>query len=446
MYDCLVAHGFRVVCTSRPELLSAETASHCPFSSRFLVFDLEPLTEAQHAESAVQQLQLLHAESQASRVNSRGDVSREGAPLSTSPSSFPPASALASPSPSASAEVRLLSALDDRLVAVLRAGDIRLVRRAWLLAQPKGYVMQPRQELEKGAVPRPASPPKVTSPAKTPPRASTPAKGVAPKGKPAASERPGSGSGLVPLLTPEEAVTLIRRCERSVGVVSCARLTPRHADPTGARVAALQSALRQLEHVEAVFWSFASCHQHMGAERGRRGAREEAAYQRALEVTPDMFASAVGTTVLQLKDIPPRPEPPAAERRRRGARGGLTRQGSAMGSMANMCGTGGGGMGGGAMPCGMGGGMSGGMGGGAMPGGMSGVLGVRFVSKEEAAVKLEAGARGMLGRRKSGQALASGRAAGAAGGRAGGRGAQANVEPQAKEDKYDERAFDERGS
>ena len=41
-----------------------------------------------------------------------------------------------------------LSTLDERLIAVLRSGYIRLVRASWLLAQPDGFHMPYRQELE----------------------------------------------------------------------------------------------------------------------------------------------------------------------------------------------------------------------------------------------------------------------------------------------------------
>ena len=41
-----------------------------------------------------------------------------------------------------------LTALDDGLVETLRAGDIRLVSAEWFLAQPDGYRIQRRQDLE----------------------------------------------------------------------------------------------------------------------------------------------------------------------------------------------------------------------------------------------------------------------------------------------------------
>lgn len=82
-----------------------------------------------------------------------------------------------------------LTSLDDRLVDVLSKGHIRLVRSAWLLAQPEDYRIEKRQDLEL-----------------------LEQSGVSPS----------------PLLTFEEAVALIRKGNRSAGVLSygCARQTP----------------------------------------------------------------------------------------------------------------------------------------------------------------------------------------------------------------------------
>ena len=80
------------------------------------------------------------------------------------------------------AEIRsALTKLDDRLVKVLHAGDIRLVRSAWLLAQPSGYRIARRQDLE-------------------------------------ALEA--SGASPSPLLSPEEAVALVREGNRSAGALT----------------------------------------------------------------------------------------------------------------------------------------------------------------------------------------------------------------------------------
>ena len=52
--------------------------------------------------------------------------------------------------------------------------------------------------------------------------------------------------------------------------------------------------------------SYASLYQHPPG--GRRTPEEDKAFGRALRAMADVYASAVGTTVLQLKEIPPRPK------------------------------------------------------------------------------------------------------------------------------------------
>ena len=73
----------------------------------------------------------------------------------------------------------VLSSLDDRLVGVLESAAIRLMDVSWLLKQPEDYLLERRQDLEKREL-----------------------------------------SGEAPLLQPVKAVTLIRRMNRSVGVLS----------------------------------------------------------------------------------------------------------------------------------------------------------------------------------------------------------------------------------
>ena len=52
--------------------------------------------------------------------------------------------------------------------------------------------------------------------------------------------------------------------------------------------------------------SYASLYQHPPG--GKRTLEEDEAFGRALRVMADVYASAVGTTVLQVKEIPPRPK------------------------------------------------------------------------------------------------------------------------------------------
>ena len=83
--------------------------------------------------------------------------------------------------PSAPAPMlQALSRLDDRLVEVLRSGDLRILRSAWLSQQPDTYRLQWRQELEK-------------------------------------LDGQGASSAL---LSPEEAVALVQQCDRSVGALT----------------------------------------------------------------------------------------------------------------------------------------------------------------------------------------------------------------------------------
>jgi hypothetical protein len=85
-------------------------------------------------------------------------------------------------SPLSSEICAALTSLDDRLAAVLRSGDIRLARSAWVLAQdPHSFRMPHRQALE-------------------------------------ALEK--SGVSPSPLLSPQEAEELLRRGHRGAGVLS----------------------------------------------------------------------------------------------------------------------------------------------------------------------------------------------------------------------------------
>ena len=154
-----------------------------------------------------------------------------------------------------------LRSLDKRLEAALTNGDIRLVRAAWLLALPPGVRLSRRQDLE------------------------------AHKGTDAAS----------PLLSPQEAVALLRKCNRGLGVLSHGWQSPGDCDPSGARLRVVQEALAQHSYIIALFWDQASLFQ------SPRDAHQNAAFKRALKVMGDLYASAISTTVLQSKEIPPRP-------------------------------------------------------------------------------------------------------------------------------------------
>ena len=108
-----------------------------------------------------------------------------------------------------------LGALDYRLSKVLASGAIRLVRSTWLSVQPSSYRMQCRQDLEE-----------------------LERRGVSPS----------------PLLSTQEAVALLRRGDRSIGVLSYGWLSAKDPDPAGARVTRLRRALELQVHIEAIFW------------------------------------------------------------------------------------------------------------------------------------------------------------------------------------------------
>jgi len=145
--------------------------------------------------------------------------------------------------------------LDERLITVLTNEDIRLLRVKWLLAQREDYKIQRRQELEK-------------------------------------LER--DDRGLSPFLTGEEAVALIRNGAREVGALSYGWLLPWDPDPTRERLRLLQRVLKQKTYIKAIFWDQATLYQPP------REPKEQAAFDRALEVMMDLYASAIGTTCVLL--------------------------------------------------------------------------------------------------------------------------------------------------
>ena len=160
----------------------------------------------------------------------------------------PPASGLVRGEADASA-LAALSELDvvTGVIEALDCGYIRLLRTAWLLAQPETYLLENRQQLE-------------------------------------ARERQG---GMSPLLSPGEAVALVRRAKRGMGTATHGWLSSHHVsattsrtrtscrtpahipltaprsrsglprsqpDPAGARLAVLRLALKQLAYIEGLFF------------------------------------------------------------------------------------------------------------------------------------------------------------------------------------------------
>ena len=67
----------------------------------------------------------------------------------------------------------------------------------------------------------------------------------------------------------------------------------------------LRQVLLQEVHIEGVFWDYASLFQNPPG--GQRTEEEQGAFRRSLDVMTDLYASAVGTTVLQIEEMPPCP-------------------------------------------------------------------------------------------------------------------------------------------
>ena len=136
-----------------------------------------------------------------------------------------------------SATMRQLSSFDDGLLEALQLGDMRLVRATWLRAQPPEYRIERRQDLE-------------TREGETP----------------------------SPLLSSQEALALVCRAARAMGVLTYGWLTPGHPDPCGATLAVVRRALEENPHIEGLFWDFASLYQ------GDRSDAEQACFDRALRI------------------------------------------------------------------------------------------------------------------------------------------------------------------
>ena len=184
-------------------------------------------------------------------------------------SSAPSAGSAAKRQSNAQSPVAILSTLDDRLVAVLEAGDIRLLRVKWLESQPEGYGMQRRQELE------------------------------------ALQEEIEKHGGLTPLLGCKEAADLVRNGKREAGALSYGWILPWNPDPTGERTKLLRQELSQRPYIKGLFWDQATLYQPP------RTKAQQGSFERALEAMMDLYASAVGTTCAATPTpLPVRPVPP----------------------------------------------------------------------------------------------------------------------------------------
>jgi hypothetical protein len=115
-------------------------------------------------------------------------------------------------------------------------------------------------------------------------------------------------------VTNEEAVALFDGADRSILALSYRWLTREHPDPHGTALCAVRRFLRSDEAGLgkcAMFWDFTSLPQKDIAKEARglppRTPEEADTMKRGLEGMGYFYASACGTAVVQLKDIPPRP-------------------------------------------------------------------------------------------------------------------------------------------
>jgi hypothetical protein len=113
-----------------------------------------------------------------------------------------------------------------------------------------------------------------------------------------------SGASPSPLLSPQEAVALVERGDRSIGTLTYGWLSPGDPDPDGSRFRVLRRALLGMAiRIEALFWDFGSLYQEP------RTPEQSASFKLALEggAMNQLYASILATTVLQIEEIPPRP-------------------------------------------------------------------------------------------------------------------------------------------
>ena len=170
--------------------------------------------------------------------------------------------------PAARLKLRAVHLLDQRILDRLRSGAIRLVSVQWLLEQQAGFRILRRQELEKL-----------------------------------------ESEGASPFLPARTAATDLQCGTRRVLVLSYGWLSPSGPDPRGHRIGKLLAFLRLAaatfdpQIVElGIFWDYASLPQ------SPRSETEQRMFKAALSVMGDLYASALGTSVLQLQEVPPQPD------------------------------------------------------------------------------------------------------------------------------------------
>ena len=105
-------------------------------------------------------------------------------------------------------------------------------------------------------------------------------------------------------LKPDEAVALLRSNNRAIAALTYGWVTPDHPDETDEYLAAMRRFLNHPlgAHIGGCFWDFGSLPQKP------RSAEEAKGFNVALGCMGDVYASAMGTTVVRHKTIPKRPE------------------------------------------------------------------------------------------------------------------------------------------
>ena len=110
-----------------------------------------------------------------------------------------------------------LGQLDKQLLEALRQGDILLLKASYIRTAPAGYRIRRRQDLQR--------------------------------------------DNAAAFYTPEQAVALIERGDRSVGTLTYGWLSPGDPDPDGHRFELLRQALEQHPLIVGLFWDYASLYQ-----------------------------------------------------------------------------------------------------------------------------------------------------------------------------------------
>ena len=146
--------------------------------------------------------------------------------------------------------------VDEQLIETLQTGTIRLWDTKWFMAHPEA-AQATRQELEESM-----------------PEA---------------------------LLAPEAAAALASRGDRSIGTLSYGWGMAGRPDPTGDVYKKVVAFLLTHPQIEALFWDNASMYQWP------RDEAQEEGFRVGLKVMGDLYASPTATTILQVREMAPRP-------------------------------------------------------------------------------------------------------------------------------------------